>query len=98
MGYAQGPGVFMDCLGNKFVGDFRSSMAHGRGTYTNTLGAVYEGQWNFDMQHGYGVETWLDSGSRFSGNFVDGLRAGFGEWLHNGKRYQGEWRNNMMDG
>ena len=43
MGYAQGKGVFMDCLGNKYEGEFNLSMAHGHGVYTNTLGAVYDG-------------------------------------------------------
>jgi len=53
-------------------------MAHGYGIYTNTLGAVYEGQWRFDMQDGYGNERWLDSKSDFQGNFVNGLRNGYG--------------------
>jgi len=29
---------------------------------------------------------------------VDGLRQGYGVWIHDGKRYQGEWRNNMIEG
>jgi hypothetical protein len=40
----------------------------------------------------------MDSGSKFTGQFKSGLRSGFGEWLHQGKNYRGEWRNNMMDG
>lgn len=62
------------------------------------MGAVYEGGWKFDMQHGYGVEKWLNSGSIFRGEFIDGLRNGPGIWLHNNKRYEGDWKNNMMDG
>lgn len=50
------------------------------------------------MQHGYGVERWVGSGSIFRGEFVDGLRNGYGIWVHNNKKYEGEWKNNMMDG
>ena len=49
MGYASGEGLFIDCLGNKYEGQFRLSMAHGKGLYTNTQGAVYEGEWKRDM-------------------------------------------------
>ena len=98
MGYASGRGVFIDCLGNKYDGEFKLSMANGTGTYTNTLGAVYEGQWLRDMQHGKGSEKWVDSGSIFTGNFFEGLRNGYGIWVNDGKRYEGNWVNNMMDG
>jgi len=50
------------------------------------------------MQHGKGCEKWADSGSIFTGDFVEGLRNGFGIWVHDGKRYEGNWVNNMMDG
>ena len=89
--------IFMN-IGNLFIGQFKLSMAHGHGSYTNTLGAVYEGNWHYDMQHGKGEEKWLNSGSTFQGNFVEGLRQGFGIWIHQGKRYDGEWKNNMMEG
>lgn len=98
LGYASGQGIFIDCLGNKYVGDFKMSMAHGKGTYTNTMGAIYEGEWRYDMQHGSGAERWTGSNSVFEGDFVDGLRNGFGTWLHNNKSYRGYWKNNMMDG
>ena len=98
MGYACGKGVFIDCLGNKYDGEFKMSMANGTGTYTNTLGAVYEGQWLRDMQHGKGSEKWQDTGSVFTGSFFEGLRNGYGIWIHEGKRYEGNWVNNMMDG
>ena len=98
LGYACGKGVFTDCLGNRYIGDFWLSMAHGRGIYTNTLGAVYDGEWKFDMQQGQGIERWLNSGSYFEGNFEEGLRNGYGIWSHKGKRYEGEWRKNMMEG
>ena len=29
LGYASGQGVFVDCLGNRYVGGFQMSMAHG---------------------------------------------------------------------
>jgi len=29
LGYASGQGVFTDCLGNRYVGQFKMSMAHG---------------------------------------------------------------------
>ena len=82
LGYASGYGEFIDCLGNRYQGEFRLSMAHGKGVYTNTMGATYNGEWRFDMQHGKGVENWANSHSEFEGNFVDGLRNGFGVWVH----------------
>ncbi len=98
MGYASEKGIFIDCLGNQYDGQFYLSMAHGYGIYTNTLGAVYEGQWRFDMQDGYGNERWLDSKSDFQGNFVNGLRNGYGVLVTDQKRYDGNWVNNMMEG
>ena len=74
------------------------SMAHGKGTYTNTMGAIYEGEWRYDMQHGHGTEKWTNSNSVFEGEFVDGLRNGYGTWFHKNKSYRGYWKNNMMDG
>lgn len=85
LGYASGSGVFIDCLGNKYVGDFKMSMAHGKGTYTNTMGAIYDGEWRYDMQHGRGTERWIGSNSIFEGEFIDGLRNGYGTWLHGNK-------------
>lgn len=76
MGYASGHGTFIDCLGNKYEGQFRLSMANGTGNYTNTLGAVYQGEWKDDMQHGFGIEKWTDNKSTFEGQFREGLRNG----------------------
>ena len=81
-GYAQGDaGIFIDCQGNRYEGDFMMSMAHGIGSYINTQGAIYEGEWKFDRQHGKGTERWPSSNSTFEGIFADGLRNGEGEWL-----------------
>lgn len=62
----------------------------------------------FFLQHGVGKHYWLlrrVHGSQyplrnmFEGEFVNGLRHGFGTFYYaNGAKYEGGWKNNMKHG
>ena len=62
----------------------------------------------FTFQHGVGKHYWLlrrVHGSQyplrnmFEGEFVNGLRHGFGTFYYaNGAKYEGGWKNNMKHG
>lgn len=62
----------------------------------------------FSVQHGVGQHIWLlrrFHGSQYplrnmyDGDFVNGLRHGFGTFLYaNGAKYEGGWKNNMKHG
>ncbi|KAJ6729943.1 PHOSPHATIDYLINOSITOL-4-PHOSPHATE 5-KINASE RELATED [Salix viminalis] len=64
--------------------------------YSN--GDVYEGDWVDGKYDGYGVETWA-RGSRYRGQYRQGLRHGFGVYrFYTGDVYAGEWSNGQSHG
>ena len=51
-----------------------------------------------DKQHGHGVEIWPD-GSRFEGNFYEGLKHGKGHFKwRDGSSYEGDFNLNHIEG
>ncbi|XP_041359048.1 radial spoke head 10 homolog B-like isoform X2 [Gigantopelta aegis] len=94
---------------NIYQGMWFSNVRHGDGTMKwLDRNQIYTGQWENGIQHGMGQHIWLlqrvkDSQyamrNMYDGEFVNGLRNGFGTFLYaNGARYSGFWRNNMKHG
>ncbi|KAK3023218.1 hypothetical protein RJ639_043330 [Escallonia herrerae] len=58
----------------------------------------YEGDWVDEKYDGHGVETWA-KGSRYRGQYRQGLRHGFGVYrFYTGDVYSGEWCNGQCHG
>ncbi|KAJ1408080.1 MORN motif [Sesbania bispinosa] len=58
----------------------------------------YEGDWIDGRYDGCGVETWA-RGSRYRGQYRQGLRHGFGVYrFYTGDVYAGEWSNGQSHG
>lgn len=51
-----------------------------------------------DCENGYGVKKW-ESGERYEGHFVNGLRSGYGIYTWpDGRAYAGVWSNDLRNG
>ena len=69
----------------------------GRAVWHGTFGHTYEGSMQAGKAHGYGTHDL--SGSRYEGEFRDGVRWGEGiEVWADGARYEGGWRDDAMHG
>lgn len=61
-------------------------------------GAIYSGYINKSGNpNGEGVMKYLD-GSEYSGQWVDGVREGYGTMRYDNGVYEGEWKNGKRDG
>ncbi|XP_052274745.1 radial spoke head 10 homolog B-like isoform X2 [Dreissena polymorpha] len=95
--------------GNIYQGMWFNNVRHGEGTMKWVdRDQIYTGQWENGIQHGVGQHIWLLRrvlGSQyplrnmFDGDFVNGLRHGYGTFYYaNGAKYEGGWKNNMKHG
>jgi len=60
---------------------------------------LYYGEWKNDNFHGLGYFEWFQHGLKYFGEYVDGLRHGYGMlvWKNN-DRYEGHFENDMKHG
>lgn len=101
---AEGFGTLRHADGDTYKGSFCDGLAHGHGKLQEFRGGIglpavtYHGQWHFDIKSGQGAEEWRD-GARFEGEYVDGLKHGFGIFLWpNGSSYQGQFCDDVPSG
>ena len=53
--------------------------------------------WTNSELNGIGIELWQDSS--YYGEYRSGLKEGIGRYIWKNKaRYEGEWKNDMMNG
>lgn len=79
MGRATGYGVFTWIGGDKYEGEWNSSLKHGKGNDQFSNGDSYTGEYKNGKPDGFGVYTWKN-GSHYSGHFIAGLKQGKGKW------------------
>ncbi|HPD83477.1 MAG TPA: hypothetical protein PLK85_06650 [Alphaproteobacteria bacterium] len=62
-------------------------------------GNTYSGWMLNGVPHGEGTYIWVDDGTIYKGDFVDGKRDGYGvmEWP-DGEKYEGYWKNEELNG
>ena len=49
------------------------------------------------LRHGVGSCTWPD-GSKYEGDWSNGLRHGNGKYIHEGETYIGQWQLDLKHG
>ncbi|MFL2524955.1 MAG: MORN repeat-containing protein [Pelagibacteraceae bacterium] len=92
-----GPGIYDDSKGNKYIGNFKDGDRHGEGSMTWDVGDTYKGQWVNNKMHGKG--TYKTKLLTYTGNFTAGIIEGQGTAKYtNGATYVGEWKNNNRHG
>lgn len=103
---AQGEGIYYFLDGSLYVGEFINGKFGGEGTEIWTDGSRFKGNFLDSLKHGFGKFKW-NNGSMYEGNFVKGeiegkgslflLSLGFYTWP-DGRTYEGQWKDNMMNG
>jgi hypothetical protein len=85
-----------------YDGDCWMGKKHGRGISTSASGSVYQGQYCQGHEHGFGTLTETDASGKdavkYRGQFRQGQRHGYGIQIWRHKTYDGEWKNNAMEG
>ena len=66
-----GPGIYDDSKGNKYIGNFKGGDRHGEGSMTWDVGDTYKGQWVNNKMHGKGIFKWSD-GKVIEGKWIEG--------------------------
>jgi len=93
-----GPGIYDDSKGNKYIGNFKDGDRHGEGSMTWDVGDTYKGQWVKNKMHGKGT-YYRNKNFTYTGNFKAGIIEGQGTAKYtNGVTYTGEWKNNTRHG
>jgi uncharacterized protein (TIGR02145 family) len=63
----------------------------------NEITTIFKGQYNNDVLQGEGTE--ISEKGTYTGNFVDGVKSGFGKMVYkNGQIYEGNWANEQPNG
>lgn len=87
-------------LGDRYEGEFMSSLKHGHGTEKFANGDLFIGNYQNGKPGGFGEYHW-SNGNSYKGFFKNGLRHGKGVWRKDfGKSdtYNGEWVNDKKVG
>jgi hypothetical protein len=97
-GLLQGFGILTYEDGSTYAGDFWQNKPHGKGIIISATGDHrYEGDFVHGKMHGVGVTTTSD-GKRHEGLYENNKTHGKGVSIHQGARYEGNWRDGMLDG
>lgn len=87
----------------RYVGDYIKGQRHGHGQMTFPNGDVYTGDWKKGRRTGRGLYLFAQSGNRYKGEYVDGVKQGQGIfwWTsgqHAGDRYIGAFSGDKRNG
>ena len=81
-----------------YKGQFMNSKFHGEGIQTDADGGVYEGSFENNKVHGKAKYMPADRTYLYDGNYVEGLKSGYGEITAKNFNYKGHWKNDLYDG
>lgn len=93
-----GHGVMTYANGNSYEGEYKNDVRSGKGVFIWASGAKYTGSFADDLKNGSGIMVY-ENGDIFEGTFKNDMRDGDNcvyRWS-NGERYNGPFRNNVMD-
>ena len=91
-----GHGTYLFADGGRYVGSWKNDRMEGDecSEYFFASGDYYRGQFKFDCPHGNGEATYAATGTRFKGNFKNGLPCGRGVMIKSdGTELEGTWRD-----
>ena len=92
-----GPGIYDDSKGNKYIGNFKDGNRHGEGSMTWEDGHTYKGQWVNNKMHGKG--TYKTNLFTYTGNFKEGSMTGQATLKYtNGGTYTGNIKEGAKEG
>ncbi|CAD8096789.1 unnamed protein product [Paramecium primaurelia] len=96
---ANGYGRLIMTNGDYYIGEWKNDKNDGKGIYIHSDKSRYEGEWKEDHLHGKGKEIWADESAYFEGQFVMGVKDGYGiyRWA-DGSSYDGEFKNGFFSG
>ena len=94
--HVNGFGKLIDNNGDEYIGYWKNSQANGIGIYTRKKIISYKGWWKNDRQDKFGMEQWpkLD----FIGDYVNGVKEGYGIMNIKEGIYEGEMKNGNFNG
>jgi hypothetical protein len=84
--------------GATYDGDCWQGQKHGRGVHTWADGRIYGGTYQQGREHGFGSLTEADGICKYRGQFENGGRHGYGLQIWKHKTYDGQWRDNAVNG
>jgi hypothetical protein len=100
-----GKGKFNWFNGDSYIGDWKNDKPNGRGKFFFKKGFqdkkksdTYTGQVKNWSRHGKGVYTWVKQGMKYSGNWKDDKRHGYGEYKEGDSIYTGNWKDDKRWG
>lgn len=82
------------CAGNYH--DLKDHQGEVNVTYKD--GSTYKGGWKYGNRHGTGKYTSADGNEEYVGDWICDLREGRGRFLTKDGEYNGEWRNDRING
>ena len=93
-----GPGELLFSDGSQKNGYFYEDNFVGWNTFIDKNGTIFVGLFNNDKLNGKGIKYIYENDHLYKGDFVNGLRHGFGKDYRNNVRYEGEFLNDKKSG
>lgn len=84
--------------GDNYYGTWFNNVFTGWNRIITTNGKLLVGLFMESKLNGKGIEVDKDGKEIYKGNFVNGVREGFGEYRQKGSLYEGEFRNGEITG
>lgn len=95
----EGVGTLYLADGSKYIGQFTQDCMNGEGRLIFPGGDYYQGSFLNNKPHGDGVYGRLNEGFSYTGNFVEGMKSGFGQEKRKDESfYKGEFYNDLKHG
>lgn len=93
-----GPGEMLYSDGSQKIGYFYDDKFEGWNTYIDKNGTIYVGLFLNDELNGKGLKYIYENDHLYKGDFVNGLRHGFGKDYRKNLKYEGEFKNDKKCG
>ncbi len=89
-----GTGVFVETMGDKYVGQFKNGLYNGQGTFEYIEGDKYIGEFKDGELNGKGSYFITEKGEKYVGDFANGQFNGMGTFYHqDGWTQSGLWKD-----
>lgn len=97
-GNFSGQGILYLKSGDKYLGNWESSLRQGKGRFEFVNGDVYLGLFAADKMSGEGTMTYKN-GDKYQGNWEQNLPSGEGTMTYaDGSEYTGQWKSGKREG
>ena len=98
IGKKEGFGIFIDSLGNKYIGQWKNDLFHGHGILLSKNGDFYQGDFISGKMEGFGIYYSSKYKYKYTGEFFDNKFDGKGKIIYEQSDIYNYYEGNFSEG